>query len=1013
MQLLFILAVFWIGVVVFIIPIIVWGQYRKTVSLQQLMEDLERRFYKCEAQLEQLQAKDGTEGKTEPQPTPFKAPSEVWRSDLETESQSTFTTEDSLEPIPELLPRETEPPPAPPILTPWVESKKESAPAPASHESASINWERFLGVKMFAWVGGLALFLGVAFFLKYSFENNLVSPQTRISCGYLLALGLIVGGLLLPRERHVVTVQTLSATGILILYANTFAAHAFYKFIGPTPAFLLMSLITVTGFLLAWRLDAQVIAILGLLGGFLTPPLLSSGVDNPSGLFGYLAILNAGLIAISLIKRWHYLILMAALLTILMEVGWVLQFFEAAKVYTAMAVFLGFGSLFLVAPVLRRKEEPMDRFVFVPALLLSSAAFGFAWFLMAGSYYDITGRAPLILGYVTLVDLLVIAVVWMRVEFRTLVFGAGGCVFLFFAVWLQKHLTIESLIGSMVFVLLFAVLHTVLPMLLQKRNPIPIRLHWLHLAPLAGLVLILLFILKLPSISWVIWPLILAINILVLWLAITTVVVWSILASFALTLIIAGIWILGIPREVSLAPMMLIVIGGFAVFFVAAGFIAARQVLKRRWDAESNGKGADEVLTATMVEQIVSIASALPFLLLTLVVIQLPLSNPNSVFGLAVVLLILFLGICLFHGADLLVVTGLASILILEHTWHFMRFQPTQVVLASSWYLGFGLLFLLFPFCFRNRMQDRLWPWVASALALPLHFLTVYKGLSVGFPSFPYKGLIPAMLAVPCVWAMVHVLRNATNDPARQQTRLALFGGASLFFITFIFPTQFDRQWITIGWALEGVALLWLFQRIPHPGLRIAGVALLAVSFIRLGVNPWTITAYARTGQPLLNWYLYAYLLVAGSLFLGARLLAPPSNRLCRVSVPPLLCALGTILLFFLVNIQIADFFSPAGQRLTFHFSGRFDQDMTYSLAWGVFAFVMLIIGFRWKSLPARFAGLGLLVVTLLKLFLHDLWRLGGLYRIGSLVGLAVLLMVSSFIYQRFLSNDSTKEPAP
>jgi uncharacterized membrane protein len=78
---------------------------------------------------------------------------------------------------------------------------------------------------------------------------------------------------------------------------------------------------------------------------------------------------------------------------------------------------------------------------------------------------------------------------------------------------------------------------------------------------------------------------------------------------------------------------------------------------------------------------------------------------------------------------------------------------------------------------------------------------------------------------------------------------------------------------------------------------------------------------------------------------------------------------------------------------------------MTYSLAWGVFAFVVLLVGIFRKVRGVRYAGLGLLVVTLLKLFLHDLWSLGGLYRIGSLLGLAVVLIPVSFLYQRFLSS--------
>ena len=53
----------------------------------------------------------------------------------------------------------------------------------------------------------------------------------------------------------------------------------------------------------------------------------------------------------------------------------------------------------------------------------------------------------------------------------------------------------------------------------------------------------------------------------------------------------------------------------------------------------------------------------------------------------------------------------------------------------------------------------------------------------------------------------------------------------------------------------------------------------------------------------------------------------------------------------------------------------------------------------------------------MLKLFLHDLWRLGGLSRVGSLVGLAVVLLVVSVIYQRFLASGAAwrkkEEPTP
>jgi uncharacterized membrane protein len=77
-----------------------------------------------------------------------------------------------------------------------------------------------MGVKMFAWVGGLALFLGVVFFVKYSFEHDLIPPELRVAIGFLTGVGLLVGGVFLHRRKqYVVGAQALCATGVVILYS--------------------------------------------------------------------------------------------------------------------------------------------------------------------------------------------------------------------------------------------------------------------------------------------------------------------------------------------------------------------------------------------------------------------------------------------------------------------------------------------------------------------------------------------------------------------------------------------------------------------------------------------------------------------------------------------------------------------------------------------------------------------------------------------------------------------------
>ena len=130
----------------------------------------------------------------------------------------------------------------------------------------------------------------------------------------------------------------------------------------------------------------------------------------------------------------------------------------------------------------------------------------------------------------------------------------------------------------------------------------------------------------------------------------------------------------------------------------------------------------------------------------------------------------------------------------------------------------------------------------------------------------------------------------------------------------------------------------------------------------------------------------------------------PRENSIERFG-PPLLGSLGVILAFLLLNIEIADYFS-VGPTLTFSFTGNFSRDMTYSIAWGLFALGLIIVGMRIQQRAARYAGVALLGVTLGKLFLHDLNDLDELYRIGAFVGVAVILIAASFVYQRFLSPE-------
>jgi len=169
-------------------------------------------------------------------------------------------------------------------------------PQPPQPAAPAFNWEQFMGVKGFAWIGGFALFLGIVFAIQYAYARHLISPALQAGFGFLIGLGVLAGGVVMSRKNLSALSQTLCATGVVILYTVTFSCRSIYRFefFGPIPTFLLMALITATAILLAVRFQALVVAILGMLGGFLTPILVSTGQDNPLGLFGYIAILDAG-----------------------------------------------------------------------------------------------------------------------------------------------------------------------------------------------------------------------------------------------------------------------------------------------------------------------------------------------------------------------------------------------------------------------------------------------------------------------------------------------------------------------------------------------------------------------------------------------------------------------------------------------------------------------------------------------------------------------------------------------
>jgi uncharacterized membrane protein len=324
------------------------------------------------------------------------------------------------------------------------QARQTASPAPPQKSRAWSDLETHIGGSWFNWIGIIAITFGVAFFLKYAFENQWIGPGGRVLLGFIIGISILFTGERLRVRGLASYAYVLSGGGIMILYLSAYAAFAFYHLIGQLSAFILMVAVTATAVLLADRYHALPIAVLGLIGGFLTPILLSTGVDNEVVLFGYIALLDAGVLALAYYKQWRSLNYMAFMATVLMLVGWMAAWYGLGKLWTTIFFLTLFFLIFSLLAILHHvlKQRPA-RWLDI-SLVIANATFYF------GTSYALLDNANYgsILGSFALVTSAFFTLLFYFVhsrhrEDRLLAFSYLGAAITFFtlaiAIQLDQH----------------------------------------------------------------------------------------------------------------------------------------------------------------------------------------------------------------------------------------------------------------------------------------------------------------------------------------------------------------------------------------------------------------------------------------------------------------------------------------------------------------------------------------------------------------------------------------------
>lgn len=241
--------------------------------------------------------------------------------------------------IPEEILVVTEPTDIPPIIpetenihkvTPYTPPQNAPNRATSPKPKTKNSLEKFIGENLINKIGIAILIIGVGIGAKYSIDHNLISPIARIVLGYVLAIVLMLVGMKLkPKYKNFSAVLVSGSTAIM--YFLTYAAYSYYGIFNQIVAFALMVLFTIFTILASINFNLQVIAIIGLVGAYAVPILLSDGSGKVQILFSYIGILNIGILILSFKKYWKSLFYSSFSLTWLIYTIWFVLRFDSDK----------------------------------------------------------------------------------------------------------------------------------------------------------------------------------------------------------------------------------------------------------------------------------------------------------------------------------------------------------------------------------------------------------------------------------------------------------------------------------------------------------------------------------------------------------------------------------------------------------------------------------------------------------------------------------------------------------
>ncbi len=859
-------------------------------------------------------------------------------------TDATFTEPDAtaIEPAPADLPPEAFPGPPP-----------ETSTTPAPPGLRARLWgegglERQFGAVLPVWIGGIAIAFAGFFLVKYSIENDLVGPHLRVTLGGLLGVALLVSARWIGARAgafggHRIA-QALAGSGIAVLYLSAYAATALYGLLPPLLGFAAMAVTTAIAVVLALR-HGPPIALLGMVGGFLTPALITSG--NPSAFlfFSYLYFVFAALMIVIRRQGWWLMTFPA----LLFAFGWVLAWIFSGQMKSGETLWIG---VFLVAVAGTIVGASRARYAQETAAIESWRGF-FSWRNRALilNVVSVAGAMALMaaLAFNTTFGL----TDW--VLFATLAVGAVALAFFDtplygFAPWAAMAINAVMLAGwypgsereFAVAVIAFGALYVTSGFLLVSSAAFPVLWAGLSASSALGYFLLAYFRLTpaapiapapiaidVPPSREPVEPLVEAVK----QTAATIPHVWASLAmALALMFFGAAMWAARrLPASLAKERVLAIYALACSAFIALTFFIELQR----------------EFLSVAIAAELLAVAW---------------IATKTQIPSLRIVAGLLGLTFAFLLLPQIVLLIQLAAYSIIGVEWHLQETIPIVD------YPNFQL-------------------------ALPAGlFLLAAHTLRRGGDGLLVRTLEFGALALIALWG--YYTTSRLFHPGEN----VLFARGSVL----------ERGMITNVLFAYGVLCLWIGRNLRRSAFFQSGLLLVAIALFRIVYfdlvmqNPlWSHDAVA--GRSPFDALSLTFLVPILWTFLAAReLRSAQSAYLIRFAniVRPLMLVFA----FAWISLEIRKLYQGPYLDGAVTTDAEF---YSYSAAWLVFSLALLFYGTLKGSHLLRYASLALTLLTVTKVFLLDAGSLTGLYRVFSFLGLGLSLLAISYFYSRFVFGGS------